>query len=90
MDPPENAIVFCVDEKSQVQALERTQPMLPLRPGRPVKVTHDYKRNGSTNLFAALEVATGKVTDATRAARQGRVPRLPQGSRRPSRDGSSM
>ena len=63
LNPPENAIVLCVDEKSQIQALNRTQPILPLRPGLPEKATHDYKRNGTTTLFAALEVATGKVTD---------------------------
>ena len=61
--PPENAIVLCVDEKSQIQALNRTAPILPLRPGLPEKATHDYKRNGTTTLFAALEVATGTVTD---------------------------
>lgn len=59
----ENAIVLCVDEKSQIQALNRTAPILPLRPGLPEKATHDYKRNGTTTLFAALEVATGRVTD---------------------------
>jgi transposase len=63
LDPPENAVVLCVDEKSQIQALNRTQPILPLRPGLPEKATHDYKRNGTTTLFAALEVATGQVTD---------------------------
>lgn len=63
LNPPEKAIVLCVDEKSQIQALNRTAPMLPLRPGLPEKATHDYKRNGTTTLFAALEVATGKVTD---------------------------
>ena len=56
--------MLCVDEKSQVQALERTAPVLPLRPGIPEKQTHDYVRHGTTTLFAALEVATGKVTDA--------------------------
>jgi hypothetical protein len=61
--PPQNAIVVCVDEKSQIQALNRTAPILSLRPGLPEKATHDYKRNGTTTLFAALEVATGKVTD---------------------------
>ena len=61
--PPQNAIVLCVDEKSQIQALNRTQPILPMRPGLPEKATHDYKRNGTTTLFAALEVATGTVTD---------------------------
>jgi transposase len=63
LDPPTNAVVLCVDEKSQIQALNRTQPILPLRPGLPEKATHDYQRNGTTTLFAALEVATGKVTD---------------------------
>jgi transposase len=64
LNPPDKAIVLCVDEKSQVQALDRTAPMLPLRPGIPEKATHDYVRHGTTTLFAALEVATGKVTDA--------------------------
>lgn len=62
LNPPENAVVLCVDEKSQIQALNRTQPMLPLRPGLPARATHDYKRHGTTTLFAALEVATGRVT----------------------------
>jgi transposase len=56
--------VVCVDEKSQVQALDRTAPILPLRPGLPEKATHDYVRHGTTTLFAALEVATGTVTQA--------------------------
>jgi transposase len=64
LDPPENAVVVCVDEKSQVQALDRTQPILPLRPGLPERATHDYIRHGVTTLFAALEVATGQVVDA--------------------------
>jgi transposase/transposase-like protein len=64
MNPPENAVVVCIDEKTQIQALDRTAPILPMRPGVPQKQTHDYKRNGTTSLFAALEVATGKVTDA--------------------------
>jgi transposase len=64
LDPPDKAVVLCVDEKSQVQALDRTAPILPLRPGIPEKQTHDYVRHGTTTLFAALEVATGKVTDA--------------------------
>ena len=64
LNPPEKAVVLCVDEKSQIQALDRTAPILPLRPGLPEKATHDYRRNGTTTLFAALEVATGKVTDA--------------------------
>ncbi|MGH2728399.1 MAG: IS630 family transposase [Actinomycetota bacterium] len=65
LNPPENAIVLCIDEKSQMQALERTQPILPLRPGLPERATHDYKRNGTASLFAALEIATGRVTDRT-------------------------
>jgi transposase len=62
LNPPENAIVLCVDEKSQVQALERAQPILPLRP--PERQTHDYVRHGVTNLYAALNVASGKVIGA--------------------------
>ncbi len=65
--PPERAIVLSVDEKTQIQALDRTQPMLPMKPGQVERHTHDYKRNGTTHLFAALEVATGKVTTQTRA-----------------------
>jgi transposase len=64
LNPPDKAIVLCIDEKSQVQALDRTAPILPLRPGIPEKQTHDYVRHGTTTLFAALEVATGRVTDA--------------------------
>jgi len=64
LHPPENAVVVCVDEKSQIQALDRTQPVLPLRPGLPERATHDYIRHGVTTLFAALEVATGQVVDA--------------------------
>jgi transposase len=62
LDPPENAVVVSVDEKSQIQALDRTAPMLPLMPGLAARRTHDYKRHGTTTLFAALEVATGKIT----------------------------
>ena len=61
MSPPQNAVVFCVDEKSQIQALERSQPLLPMSPGRAERHTHDYFRHGTVSLFAALEVATGKV-----------------------------
>ena len=64
LNPPENAIVFCVDEKTSIQALDRTQPGLPLKKGRCGTVTHDYKRNGTSTLFAALDVATGCVTGA--------------------------
>jgi transposase len=62
--PPENAVVLCVDEKSQIQALDRTAPMLPMQPGLPARRTHDYVRHGTTTLFAALEIATGQVTAA--------------------------
>jgi len=61
LNPPERALVFCVDEKSQIQALDRTQPGLPLKKGRCGTMTHDYKRNGTTTLFAALNVAEGKL-----------------------------
>jgi len=61
LDPPEKAIVLCVDEKSQIQALDRTQPSLPMVAGRAGTMTHDYRRNGTTTLFAALDVLTGKV-----------------------------
>lgn len=61
MVPPERALVLCVDEKSQIQALERTQPLLPMRPGQAERRTHDYTRYGTTSLFAALDIATGAV-----------------------------
>jgi transposase len=61
MSPPERAIVSCVDEKGQVQALDRTQPLLPMAPGQAERRTHDYVRHGTTSLFAALNVATGEV-----------------------------
>jgi len=64
LNPPDKAVVLCVDEKPQAQALERAAPVLPMRPGMPEKRSHDYIRHGTTTLFAALEVATGKVTDA--------------------------
>jgi len=61
LSPPERALVLCVDEKSQIQALDRTQPLLPMRPGQAERRTHDYKRHGTTSLFAALDVAAGTV-----------------------------
>ncbi len=61
LNPPERALVLCADEKSQIQALDRTQPTLPMRPGQVERRTYDYKRHGTTSLFAALDVATGKV-----------------------------
>ena len=66
LDPPERAVVFSFDEKTQCQALDRTQPSLPLKPGRGRTMTHDYKRNGTTDLFAAMNVATGEVFHDTR------------------------
>ena len=61
LNPPERAVVFSFDEKTQVQALDRTQPSLPMKPGRGGTMTHDYKRHGTTDLFAAMNVATGEV-----------------------------
>lgn len=65
LNPPEAAAVLCVDEKSQIQALDRTQPILPMRPGLPERRTHDYERHGTTTLFAALDLASGKVMEQT-------------------------
>jgi len=64
MNPPAKALVLSVDEKSQIQALDRTQPILPLRPGLPARQTHDYTRHGTTTLFAALNVLEGHVIEA--------------------------
>jgi transposase len=64
--PPERAVVLCVDEKSQIQALDRTAPILPMRPGLPERQTHDYKRSGTSSLYAALDLTTGKVIHALR------------------------
>ncbi len=61
LDPPDNVMVLSVDEKTQIQALDRAQPMLPLRPGQIERRTHDYKRNGTLSLYAAFDVATGEV-----------------------------
>jgi len=71
LDPPAGAIVLSVDEKTQIQALDRTQPMLPMRPGQVERHTHDYERHGTTCLFAALEVGTGRVTTDTRDRHTG-------------------
>jgi transposase len=65
VNPPAHAVVVCVDEKSQIQALDRTQPLLPMRPGSVERRTHDYRRHGTTSLFAALEIKTGKVLGQT-------------------------
>jgi transposase len=72
LDPPERALVLCVDEKSQIQALDRTAPLLPLRPGLPERQTHDYKRYGTTTLFAAFNILTGKVIGTCQARHRGR------------------
>jgi transposase len=61
LNPPERAVVLCVDEKSQIQALDRTAPILPLLPGTPERATHDYKRHGTSSLYAALDLTSGKV-----------------------------
>ena len=71
LDPPERAVVFCFDEKTQCQALDRTQPSLPLVPGRAGTMTHDYRRHGTTDLFAALDVATGQVLHECRQHHTG-------------------
>jgi transposase len=64
LNPPERAVVLCVDEKSQIQALDRTAPILPMLPGTPQRATHDYKRSGTSSLYAALDLTTGKVLGA--------------------------
>jgi transposase len=72
LNPPERALVLCVDEKSQIQALDRTAPLLPLRPGLPERQTHDYKRYGTTTLFAAFNILTGKVIGTCQPRHRGR------------------
>ena len=67
LNPPERAVVLCVDEKSQIQALDRTAPILPMLPGTPERATHDYKRAGTSSLYAALDISTGKVIGALHA-----------------------
>ena len=71
LDPPERAVVLCVDEKSQIQALNRFQPILPMMPGTPERRSHDYVRHGTTSLFAALDMATGKVIGSSPPAPPG-------------------
>ena len=61
LNPPDKTLVLCVDEKTQIQALDRSQPLLPMRPGQAERRTHDYVRNGTTSLFAALEVKSGRI-----------------------------
>lgn len=72
LSPPDRALVLCVDEKSQIQALDRTAPILPLRPGLPERQTHDYKRNGTTTLFAAFNILNGKVIGTCQARHRSR------------------
>ena len=79
VDPPAHAVVLSVDEKSQIQALDRTQPGLPMKPGRAGTMTHDYKRNGTTTLFAALNILDGTVIGRNIRAPHGRPPILRQG-----------
>jgi transposase len=67
LDPPEAAVVLCVDEKSQIQALDRTAPIFPMMPGTPARATHDYKRAGTSSLYAALDITTGKVIGSLHA-----------------------
>jgi len=72
LNPPDHALVLCVDEKAQIQALDRTQPLLPLRPGQPARHTHDYVRHGTTSLFAALVTKSGQVIGQCRARHRSR------------------
>lgn len=72
LNPPDRALVLCVDEKSQIQALDRTAPILPLRPGLPERQTHDYKRHGTTTLFAAFNIVNGKVIGACQQRHRSR------------------
>lgn len=72
LHPPDRALVLCVDEKSQIQALDRTAPILPLRPGLPERQTHDYKRHGTTTLFAAFNILNGKVIGSCQARHRSR------------------
>ena len=81
LDPPDRALVLCVDEKSQMQALDRSAPVLPILPGRRPRMTHDYIRHGTTSLFAALDVATGKVIGASTPPPRDRVPAVPRPDR---------
>ena len=93
LNPPERAVVLCVDEKSQIQALDRTAPILPMLPGTPERATHDYKRAGTSSLYAALDIATGKVIGRCTPPPRDRVqavpaddrPRSPRRPRRPPR-----
>jgi hypothetical protein len=83
MAPPDNAMVLCVDEKSQIQALERLQPVLPMVFNKPEQVTHQYLRHGTTTLFAALDTATGKVIADCHPRHRAVLP--PEAAERPRR-----
>ena len=86
LSPPDRAPVLCVDEKSRIQALDRTRPVLPMTPGMAERRTHDYRRNGTTSLFAALDIApVSSSASATSATGRGSS-LLPQGNRRPCSD----
>ena len=76
-NPPEKAVVLCVDEKSQIQALDRSQPVLPMMPGMPERRTHDYLRHGITSLFAAFNIADGTVISTAPPPPRHRVPQVP-------------
>ena len=78
ISPPQHANVLCVDEKSQIQALDRTQPLLPMRPRQAARRSHDYKRHGTTSLFAALDIATGRVIGKCPPPPRYRVPQVPR------------
>ncbi|MFN6119663.1 MAG: transposase [Actinomycetes bacterium] len=71
LDPPERAVVFSFDEKTQCQAVDRTQPSLPIKPGRGRTMTHDYTRNGTVDLFAVMNIATGEVLHGTKGRHAG-------------------
>ena len=91
-DPPEKAVVLCVDEKSQIQALDRSQPVLPMMPGMPERRSHDYYRHGITSLFAAFNIADGTViSELHRQHRASRVQEIPGRDRqgRPARSWTS-
>lgn len=79
LNPPERALVLCVDEKTQIQALNRTQPIFPMLPGTPARASHDYVRHGTSSLYAALDLTTGKVIGCPALSSSGhRVPGIPQ------------
>ena len=82
LDPPERALVLCVDEKTQIQALNRTQPVFPMLPGTPARASHDYVRHGTSSLYAALDLASGQVIGSLHARhRCPGVPGVPEEDR---------